>query len=64
MTDLGLIAAYGLFLVVISRGYSSLSCTGVSLWWLLLLWSRALERGLSSCGTHILLLRIMWDLPG
>ena len=32
----------GFSLVVVSRGYSSLQCTGLSLWWLLLLWAQAL----------------------
>ena len=44
------------------RGYSSLRCTGFSLWWLLLLWSmgsghavfRVIARGLSSCGSWAL----------
>ena len=59
------VAALGLSLVAVSGGYSSLWCTGFSLWWLLLLrsmgsrctgfsncGSRALERRLSSCGTR------------
>ena len=59
------VAAHRLFLAVASGGYSSLWCTGFSLWWLLLLrstgfrcvgfsgcGSRALERRLSSCGTR------------
>ena len=71
------VAARGLSLVAVSRGYSSLQCTGSSLRWLLLLrstgsrrtgfssrGSRALERRLSSCGARALLLRGMWDLPG
>ena len=33
------VAARGLSLVVVSRGYSSLRCAGFSLWWLLLLLS-------------------------
>ena len=36
------VAAWGLSLVAASRGYSSLRCAGFSLWWLLLLWARAL----------------------
>ena len=35
-------AAFGLSLVVVSRGYSSLQRTGFSLWWLLMLLSIAL----------------------
>ena len=31
-------AAWGLSLVAVSRGYSSLRCAGSSLWWSLLLW--------------------------
>ena len=67
----------GLSLVVVSGGYSSLWCAGVSLWWLLLLRSLgsrhvgfsscgpwALECRLSNCGAQALLLRCMWDLPG
>ena len=59
------VAERGLSLVVVSRGYSSLRCSGFSLWRLLLLWStgsrrvgfsscgsRALESRLSSCGTR------------
>ena len=50
-------AAHRLSLVVVSRSYSSLRCTGFSLWWLLLLWitgsrrvgSVVVARGLSSC---------------
>ena len=66
-----------LSLVAVSGGYSSLQCTGLSSWWLLLLWSRgsrragfsscgsrALECRLSSCGARAYLLRGMWDLPG
>ena len=45
------VAACGLFLVVASRGYSSLWCAGQSLWWLLLLQSMGSRRmGFSSCG--------------
>ena len=71
------VAARGLSLVAVSRGCSSLRCTGFSLWWLLLLWStgsrctgfsscglRALERRLSSCGARAYFLRGMWDPPG
>ena len=71
------VAACGLTLVTVSRGYSSLWCTGFSLRWLLLLrstgsrragfsscGSRALQRRLSSCGARAQLLRSMWDLPG
>ena len=47
------IAACGLSLVVASRGYSSLQCTGFSLQWLLLLRSMGSRRaGFSSCGTR------------
>ena len=59
------IAARRLSLVVVSRGYSSLRCVGLSLRWLLLLQSTgprrmgfsscglwALERRLSSCGAR------------
>ena len=38
------IAARGLSLVAVSRGYSSLRCACFSLWWLLLLWSMGLQR--------------------
>ena len=42
----------GLSLVVVSRGYSSLQCTGFSLRWLLLLWSTGSRCvGFSSCST-------------
>ena len=71
------ITAHGLSLVVASGSYSSLRCTGFSLWWLLLLQSmgsrhtgfsncgsRALEHRLSSCGARAQLLHGMWDLPG
>ena len=70
------VAARGLSLVAVSRGYSLLWCTGFLLQWLLLLrstgsrragfsscGSRALERRLSSCGAWSYLLRGMWDLP-
>ena len=47
------VAAFGLSLVVVSGGYSSLQCAGFSLWWLLLLWSTGSRRvGFSSCGTR------------
>ena len=47
-----LVAARGLSLVVVSGGYSSLWCTGFSLWWLLLLRSMGSRHaGFSSCGT-------------
>ena len=42
-----------LSLVVVRRGYSSLWCTGFSLWWLLLLQSSGSRHtGFSSCGTR------------
>ena len=52
------IAACGLSLVAVSRGYSSLWCAGFSLWWLLLLRSMGCRHvssvlvacELSSCG--------------
>ena len=45
------VAACGLSLVVLSRGYSLLRCAGFSLWWLLLLRSTGSRRtGFSSCG--------------
>ena len=54
------VVACRLSLVAVSVGYSSLWCAGFSLWWLLLLLSRALgawvsvvaARGLSSCSTQ------------
>ena len=49
------IAARGLSLVAVSRGYSSLRCAGFSLRWLLLLRSAGsvvVARGLSSCSTR------------
>ena len=47
------IAACGLSLVAVSKVYSSLPCTGFSLWWLLLLWSMGSRCvGFSSCGTQ------------
>ena len=43
----------GLFLVAVSRGYSSLQCAGFSLQWLLLLRSTGSRHmGFSSCGTQ------------
>ena len=61
------VAVRGLPLVAVSRGYSSLQCTGFSLRWLLLLQSmgsrcpgfrscgsQALEHRLSSCGVRAL----------
>ena len=46
------IAARRLSLLVASRGYSSLQCTGFSLWWLLLLRSMVTRlTGFSSCST-------------
>ena len=43
-------AARGLSLVAASSGYSSLQCSGFSLWWLLLLWSMGSRfSGFSSC---------------
>ena len=46
------VAARGLSLVAASGVYSSLQCTGFSLWWLLLLQSMGSRRaGCSSCGT-------------
>ena len=70
------VAARGLSLVVVSRGYSLLRCAGFSLRWLLLLRSTgsrhagfsscgswALECRLSSCGAWASLLRGMWELP-
>ena len=48
-----LVAAHGLSLVAGSGGFSSLRCVGVSLPWLLLLWSTGSRRaGFSSCGTQ------------
>ena len=49
------VAAHGLSLVVVSRGYSSLQCTGFSLQWLFffLLWSTGSRcTGFSSCGSR------------
>ena len=59
------IAARGLSLVAASGGYSSLSCAGFSLRWLLLVQSTGSSRtGFSSCCSWALLLCGMWDLPG
>ena len=71
------VAVRGLSLVVASGGYSLLWCMGFSLRWLLLLWSTGSRcTGFSSCGSHVLelrlsscgaraqLLRGMLDLPG
>ena len=47
------VAVHGLSLVAASVGYSSLRCTGFSLWRLLLLWSMGSRRtGFSSCGVQ------------
>ena len=47
------VAVRGLSLVTASGGYSSLQCTGFSLWWLLLLQSTGSRRaGFSSCGAR------------
>ena len=47
------VAARRLSLIVVSRDYPSLWCTGFSLWWLLLLRSTGSRRaGFSSCGTQ------------
>ena len=49
------VAAHLLSLVAASGGYSSLRCTGFSLRWLLLLWSRGSRHaGFSSCGSRAL----------
>ena len=66
--------ACGLSLVVAGRGYSSLLCTGFSLWRLLLAehmacelssWGwLALGHRLNSCGSQAQLLCGMWDLLG
>ena len=46
------VAALWLSLAAASGGYSSLQCTGFSLWWFLLLWSMGSRHvGFSSCGT-------------
>ena len=47
------VAAHGLSLVAVSRGYSSLQCTGFSLLWLLLLRKTGSRcAGFSSCGAR------------
>ena len=47
------VAAHGLSLVAWSGSCSSLWCTGLSLWWLLLLWRTGSRHvGFSSCGTR------------
>ena len=59
------VAAHGLSLVAVSRGYSSLRWAGFSLRWLFFLWSTGSRHAVfSSCGTQALLLHGMWDLPG
>ena len=48
------VAAYGLSLVAVSRDYCSLHCTGLSLWWFLLLRSTGSRHmGFSSCGMQV-----------
>ena len=59
-----LVAAYGLSLVEVSRGSSSLPCTGFSLRWLLSLPAQSIKHRLSSCGARTQLFQGMWDLPG
>ena len=45
------VAVRGLSLVAASGGHSWLQCTGLSLWWLVLLWNTGSRRtGCSSCG--------------
>ena len=74
---LGICCCSGFPLVAVSRGYSSLHCTGFLFQWLLLLWStgssppsfsscgsQALGHRLNSCGQQVELLRGMCDLPG
>ena len=52
------IAGCGLSLVVVRGGYSSLWCSGFSLWWLLLLQSTGSRcTGFSNCSTGLLTLR-------
>ena len=49
------VAACGLSLVAVSKGYSSLRCAGFSMRWLLLLWTMGSRRaGFSSCGARTL----------
>ena len=52
------VAAHRLSLVAASGGYSSLLCTGFSLWWLLLLLFFSRRAGLSSCGSQALECRL------
>ena len=53
------VAVCRLSLVAASRGYSSLWCTGFSLWWLLLLQSMGSRFvGFSSCGSLVLECRL------
>ena len=53
------IAAHGLSLVAVSKGYASLRCVGFSLQWLLLLRSTGSRHaGFSSCGTRAQYLRL------
>ena len=67
------VAAQGLSLFAVSRGYSSLRCTRAShcgsfsccgAQALVTCASVVAARGLSSCGTRAQLLHGMWDLPG
>ena len=52
---LGFFAMHRLSVVAVSKGYSSLWCTGFSLRWLLLLWSTGSRGiGFSSCSTRAL----------
>ena len=70
------VAARGLSLVAVSRGYSSLPCMDFLLRWLLLLQRMgSRSAGFSSCGSRTLVCRLsssgawasllhsMWDLP-
>ena len=57
------VAACGLSLVEVSRGYSSLQSTGSRHTGFSSCVTWALERRLSSCGARALLLHGMWDLP-
>lgn len=75
-----LVVLHGLFVVTISKGYSSLWCTGFFLPWRLLLWSTSSRHmgsrncstwaseiaahGLSSWVTGAQLLCSLWNLPG
>ena len=60
----GLGCYVGFSLVAVSRGYSSLRCTGFWSRWLLLLRSLGSRHvGVSSCGAWTLLPCDMWDLP-